>query len=337
MSPKKRFVLSVDPQEPPEGLAGAVVAIGNFDGVHRGHKAVIARALALARHLSRPCALLSFEPHPADFFAGKSVIFRLTSLEAKAHILARLGLDGLIALDFNSALAQLDAESFVREVLLRRLAVSAVVVGYDFHFGAKRTGSPEFLRESGRKHGFITEIVDKISADAQGDLDAVSSTRTRQALEAGDVETAEALLGHPYSVVGTIIHGAKLGRTIGYPTANIALDPSCRLKHAIYAVEVELRGEAEAATPAQRLKGVASFGRRPTVDNGPPLLEVYIFDFSGDLYGQEIEVFFLHYLRDEAKFDGLDALLAQIRRDEAAARAKLVHRPNQMDQADSPI
>ncbi len=306
------FVLSVDPLSPPPKLAGAVVAIGNFDGVHRGHKGVIERARALARKLQRPCAVLTFEPHPADFFAGRSVIFRLTTLHAKAHALARLGLDGMIALTFEASLAALEAEDFVREILVRRLGVGAVVVGYDFHFGKKRAGTPDFLKDAGRRYGFAVEIVEKIAADDQGGLDAVSSTATREALQNGDVARAAFLLGHPYAVVGEVIHGAKLGRQIGFPTANLALDPSCGLKHAIYAVRVGVDDKV--------YNGVASFGRRPTLDNGAPLLEVYIFDFSGDLYGQEIEVSFVDYLRDEAKFDGLEALTAQIRQDEARAR-----------------
>ncbi len=314
-TPGKPFVLSLDPLSPPQGLAGAVVAIGNFDGVHRGHRAVIFRAQKLARQLGRPCAVLTFEPHPADFFGGEQTIFRLTNRDAKAHRLAELGLDGMIVLTFDAGLARLDADAFLRAILVERLGAGAVVVGYDFHFGARRSGTPAYLREAGPKLGLVVEIVEKVSADEEGSLDAVSSTATRAALERGDVASASALLGHHWSLTGAVIHGAKLGRQLGYPTANLAVDPSCRLRHAIYAVEVVFDGE--------RRKGVASFGRRPTVDNGPPLLEVYIFDFSGDLYGKDIEVFFIDFLRPEQKFDSLDALMAQIRRDEAEAKLKL--------------
>jgi riboflavin kinase/FMN adenylyltransferase len=316
MAPDSKFLLSIDPQEPPARLAGAVVAIGNFDGVHRGHRAVIARAQALARRLGRPCAILTFEPHPADFFGGCATIFRLTSRDAKAHRMAELGLDGMFVLTFDRALAGLDAEAFLRDVLVRRLGAGAVVVGYDFHFGARRSGTPDFLREAAPKLGIQVEIVEKVLADEEGSLDAVSSTATREALQCGDVRAAAALLGHEWSLTGPVIHGAKLGRQLGYPTANLAVDPSCRLRHAIYAVEVALADRPEPA----RLKGVASFGRRPTIDNGPPLLEVHLFDFSGDLYGREIEVFFVDFLRAEQKFDSLDALVAQIGRDEAEAR-----------------
>ncbi len=226
--------------------------------------------------------------------------------------MAELGLDGMFVLTFDKDLASLDAETFLRDVLLRRLGAGAVVVGYDFHFGAGRTGTPAFLREAGPKLGIEVEIVEKVVADEQGSLEAVSSTATREALERGDVRGAAALLGHPWSLTGMVIHGAKLGRQLGFPTANLAVDASCRLQHAIYAVEIDLDG--------RRLKGVASFGRRPTVDDGPPLLEVYLFDFSDDIYGRAIEVFFVDFLRPEEKFESLDALIAQIRQDEAQAR-----------------
>ena len=320
MSSPSQFILSVDPALPPQGLEGAVVAIGNFDGVHRGHRAVIARAKALAQKLGRPCAVLTFEPHPADYFGGGAQIFRLTSREAKAHRLAELGLDGMIVLSFNSGLATLSADDFLNEILVRRLGAGAVVVGYDFHFGARRSGTPAYLLEAGPKRGLIVEIVEKVVADEEGSIAAVSSTATREALMLGDVRGAAALLGHPWSLTGPVIHGAKLGRQLGFPTANLAVDPSCRLRHAIYAVEVAIEGQR---LKGQRLKGVASFGRRPTIDNGPPLLEVYIFDFDADIYGKEIEVFFIDFLRPELKFDSLEALVAQIGRDEIAARGKL--------------
>lgn len=308
----KSFILCVDPELPPTALVGAVVAIGNFDGVHRGHRAVIGRALALAQRMGKPCAVLTFEPHPADFFSRGEKIFRLTSRDAKAHRMAEIGLNGMFVLTFDAKLAGLDADAFLRDVLARRLGAGAVVVGYDFHFGARRSGTPDFLRREAPKLGMAVEIVEKVVADEEGSLDAVSSTATREALERGDVRAAAALLGHYWSLTGPVVHGAKLGRNLGFPTANLAVEPSCRLRHAIYAVEVALDG--------RRLNAVASFGRRPTVDNGPPLLEVYIFDFSEDIYGREIEVFFIEYLRPEQKFASLEALIAQIRKDEAEAR-----------------
>lgn len=305
----------MNPQSPPEGLAGAVVAIGNFDGVHRGHVAVIKRAEVLAERLGRPCAVLTFEPHPSDFFLGQATIFRLTPWQTKAVALARLGVDGMIVLRFDAALAHLPAEDFVRDVLVARLNVAAVVAGYDFHFGKGRTGTPEFLIDAGRRYGFAVEIVERIAADATGSLEAVSSTATRAALEQGDVVRAAELLGHPYFVIGEVIHGDKRGAQLGFPTANLRLDASSRLRHGVYAVRLRL-GEASYG-------GVANFGRRPTFDNGAPLLEVFVFDFSGDLYGREIEVDFLGFIRGEEKFASLDALIAQIGKDVASARALL--------------
>ena len=299
----------------PDALRLCVAALGNFDGVHRGHKGVIARALALARRLGRPCAVLTFEPHPADFFGRGPVIFRLTPAAAKARALERLGLDGMIVAGFDAGLAGLSAEQFIKDVLVGRLAVSAIVAGYDFHFGARRQGTPEFLKAEGGRLGFGVEVVDKIAADAAGSLDAVSSTAIRAALEAGDVFRARELLGHDYFVLGEVAHGQKLGRKLGFPTANIRLDPSCRLAHGIYAVRMTVDGVTH--------DGVASFGRRPTFDNGAPLLEVFVFDFDGDLYGKAAEVAFIGWIRGEAKFAAADALTAEMRRDAAAARAML--------------
>ncbi len=313
------FTLAVDPASPPSGLEGAVVAIGNFDGVHRGHVAVIARAKALARRLGRPCAVLTFEPHPSDFFRGPNTIFRLTPRDAKAKLFRRLGLDGMIVVTFDAALARLSAEEFVAEILLRRLGVRAIVAGYDFHFGAGRSGTPAFLKEAGASHGFEVEIVARVAADAAESGEAASSTATRAALEAGDVEQAARLLGHPFSILGEVIEGQKLGRTIGFPTANLAPDPSCRLRHGIYAVRVEVEGKLH--------DGVANYGRRPTFDNGPALLEAYVFDFSEDLYGKTIEVFFLAWIRGETKFTSVEALVAQIKQDALQARQILAARP----------
>jgi riboflavin kinase/FMN adenylyltransferase len=309
------FIVALDPRQPVPRLQGAVVAIGNFDGLHRGHAGVIVRALGLAKRLGRPCALVTFEPHPADLFAGKRVIFRLTPREAKEAILDRMGLDGMIVLTFDAALAGLSAEDFVGKVLVERLAVGGVVAGYDFHFGAKRAGTPEFLKQAGARHGFAVEIVDKITYDASGSLDAVSSTAIREALEGGDVRRARELLGHPFLIEGEVVGGAKRGRELGFPTANIVPDASCRLKHGIYAVTVSVDGVTYG--------GVASFGRRPTFDDGPALLETYVFDFNADLYGKMAEVAFVDFIRGEEKFDNAEALVAQMREDATRAREML--------------
>ena len=312
-----RFIIAVDPVAPPPGLAACVVAIGNFDGVHRGHQAVIARAKSLADDLGQPCAVLTFEPHPADLFAQRGTIFRITPEPVKALALARLGtVDGMVVRSFDRAFASLSAEEFVSDVLVRSLGVAAAVVGYDFHFGKGRMGSPEFLIEAGRRLGFGVAVIAKITTDQHGALDAVSSTAIRRLLEAGRVRDAAVLLGRPYFVLGPVIHGRKLGRTLGFPTANISLDPSIRLAHGIYAVRTSVDGVVR--------PGVASFGRRPTFDNGSPLLEVYLFDFDGDLYDRTIEVDFVDWLRGEAKFDGVEALVEQMRSDEALARRILL-------------
>ena len=312
---KRRFILAEDPAEPPPELAGAVVAIGNFDGIHRGHKAVMERARALAALSRRPAAILTFEPHPSDYFSGASTIFRLTPLAAKARLVERLGMDGMIVLPFDASLATLTADDFVREVLVRRLGIGGIVAGYDFHFGSRRGGTPAFLKAAGERYGFSVEIVNKIEADAAGAIMTASSTATRAALEAGDVERAATLLGHPFAIGGIVRPGQRLGRTLGFPTANIEADPSCRLRHGIYAVRVEVEDRS--------YPGVASWGRRPTVDNGAPLLEVFLFDFEGDLYGKTISVDFVAWLRAEEKFDSLEALKAQMLQDAADARERL--------------
>jgi riboflavin kinase/FMN adenylyltransferase len=312
------FIVARDPQTLPTGLGGAVAALGNFDGLHRGHRGVVARAQALAKKLKRPCVLLTFEPHPADVFAGRPVIFRLTPPEAKAAQAQRLGLDGMIILTFDRDFSKRPAQAFTQDILHESLGLSAVVAGYDFRFGAGRAGDAAFLRAEGERLGFAVEIVERIVQDEDGSLDAVSSTATRAALEAGDVALARNLLGHPYFVRALVRHGDKRGRLLGFPTANLALDPSNRLAYGIYAVTLEVDGVVHDA--------VASFGRRPTFDNGPPLLEVHVFDFSGDLYGKSVEVAFYGFIRGEAKFDSVEALIDQMARDCDAAKGILARR-----------
>lgn len=313
------FVLATDPALPPRGLEGAVYAIGNFDGVHLGHQAVIARTLALAAARAAPSAILTFEPHPADFFAGRPVVFRLTPAEIKASVCARLGVSGVVVLSFNARLAAMSAEEFVAKVLVAELGLGAVVVGWDFHFGKGRSGSPAFLAEAGSRYGFAVEIVGKVEDGAGEEASAVSSTAIRRALERGDVATAARALARPYAIIGRVISGQRLGRTLGVPTANIALEPNNRLAHGIYAVRARFEGGIH--------PGVASFGVRPTVDNGPPLLEVHLLDFDGDLYGREMEVEFIERIRDERRFDSLPSLVAEMERDKKRARALLAVGP----------
>ncbi len=305
------FVLAADPMAPPRGLEHAVYAIGNFDGLHLGHRAVIARAVAIARERAAPSALLTFEPHPADFFARRPVVFRLTPPRDKAAISARLGLDGLVVMSFGALLAAMSAEEFVTEVLVRRLGIGAAVVGWDFHFGKGRSGSAATLGEAGLKHGFGVAIVAKVEDGAV----VVSSSAIRRALEQGDLAAAARGLGRNYTVSGQVIPGQRLGRTLGVPTANIALPATNRLAHGIYAVVARVEGHAFPA--------VASFGTRPTIDDGAPLLEVHLLDFDGDLYGREMEVEFIERIRDELKFDSIPLLVAEMERDKERARAIL--------------
>ena len=313
------FVVAADPLSPPDGLAGGVFAIGNFDGAHLGHRAVIERTRRLARELGAPCAALTFEPHPADFFVGKPVVFRLTPKAAKAQALSELGLDGAVFLTFDAQLAALTAEEFVRLVLVERLNARAIVVGWDFHFGKGRSGSPAFLQDAGLRYGFGVDVIDKVAAPSQAVGEAISSTAIRRALEAGDVGAAARLLGRDYAVIGQVIPGQRLGRALGTPTANIALEPTNRLAFGVYAVRAHVDGASHI--------GVASFGARPTVaENGAPLLEVHLFDFAGGLYGKTIKVDFVQRLRGEEKFSGLPELIAAMEGDKAAARRVLAER-----------
>ncbi|ADH91151.1 riboflavin biosynthesis protein RibF [Ancylobacter novellus DSM 506] len=300
-----------DPETLPPALANPVVAIGNFDGVHRGHRAVIGTAVDQARSLGRPALAVTFEPHPRAFFRPAEPMFRLTPGAMKLDRLAGTGLDGAVVLTFDAGLAGLDAETFVSDVLVGRLGVAMVVAGFDFHFGKGRGGSPAFLREAGRRHGFAVEIVAPLLDEGA----QVASSVIRAALAQGRVEQAAHMLGSPWEIEAEVIHGDKRGRNLGYPTANMRLDPAVTLAHGIYAVTVEIDGVTR--------KGVASFGRRPTFDDGAPRLETFIFDYEGDLYGRVLRVAFHAYLRPELKFDSVEALIAQMNEDSARARAAL--------------
>ncbi|MGD1039003.1 MAG: bifunctional riboflavin kinase/FAD synthetase [Roseiarcus sp.] len=313
------FALAIDPARPPPAFEKGVYAIGNFDGVHRGHAGVLARAKALAQERGAPSVVLTFEPHPADYFAGRPVVFRLTPFAVKARVLQRLGLYGAVVLSFDAALSGLTAEEFVEQVLVERLDVGAVVVGWNFHFGKARSGTPAFLARAGARFGFHVEIVEKVEAHEAGQAQIVSSSAIRRALEQGDVEAAARGLGRDYAIVGVVAPGQKLGRTLGVPTANIALETTNRLAFGVYAVRARVAGRAYG--------GVASFGVRPTVDLGAPLLEIHLFDFAGDLYGQEMEVEFVARLREERKFGSLEELKAAMARDIERARAALAARP----------
>ena len=296
---------------PGDALRGAAVAIGNFDGVHRGHRAVIAAALARGRALRKPAAALTFEPHPRAFFNPDEPLFRLTPEAAKLRLLAASGLDGAIVLTFNAELAKLSAEDFVARVLVDRFAISGAAIGFNFHFGANRAGSPEFLQAQSRQHGFALDIVPPLLDGGR----PVSSGPIRAALAAGRLDDAAEFLGYPWFVSGTVVHGDKRGRELGFPTANLRLDPACALRHGIYAVR--------AAVAGRRYDGVASFGRRPMYDTGAVLLEIFLFDFSGDLYGAAIDVAFMAWLRDEAIFASAKELVRQMGQDSRLAREAL--------------
>jgi len=311
------FMIVRDGEEPPPRLRRSFVAIGNFDGVHRGHRAVINLAVQRAKEDRRPAVALTFEPHPRAFFRQDQPLFRLTPEHEKLRLLAAAGLDGAVVMTFDAKLAGVSAENFVKDILIKRLSIVGVLVGADFHFGKRRQGTPAFLQEKGEEHGFEVDLVPPLLFRGR----SVSSSGIREALGRGDVEEARKLLGYAWFVSGKVIHGEKRGRELGYPTANLALDPACGLAHGVYAVRVQAQGEMR--------DGVASFGRRPTFGDGAPLLEVFLFDFSGDLYDREIDVIFVDWIRAEAKFASVDILVRQMNSDSAAARKKLAKADDQ--------
>jgi riboflavin kinase/FMN adenylyltransferase len=292
-------------------LHGAVLAIGNFDGVHRGHRAVIGAALTRAKALGRKSAALTFAPHPRLFLRPQDTLFQLSSERDRLRLLAATGLDGAIVMTFDAKLAATSAEDFIERILVGRFGIGGAAIGFDFHFGQNRTGSPDYLARVGRRLGFAVDIAPPLEDEGR----PVSSGAVRAALIEGKVVEAAELLGAPWFISGTVIHGDKRGRELGFPTANIKLDGSCGLKHGIYAVRVAISGK--------RHDGVASFGVRPMFDDGAPLLEVFLFDFDGDLYGQAIEVAFIGWIRPEQKFSTIEALKRHMLADMAQARDAL--------------
>lgn len=298
----------------PSALRGGVVAIGNFDGVHRGHQAVLRRALERAESLGVPAMVLTFEPHPRSVFNPDKPVFRLTPPSLRARILEAMGFQSVIEYPFDREFSQRSAEDFVQSILVDWLGAREVVTGFDFHFGKGREGGPAFLMQAGSRHGLGVTLVDAFR-DEGGEV--ISSSRIRGLLAEGDVAQAAGLLGYRFTVEAEVMKGKQLGRTLGFPTANMHLQPEATLRPGIYAVRFR--------RPDGIIRdGVASFGYRPTVtDNGDPWLETFVFDFSGDLYGEICSVSFFGHLRDEWKFDGLEALVAQIRKDEEEARALL--------------
>jgi riboflavin kinase/FMN adenylyltransferase len=314
--PNQTFAVVRHEEPLPATLRQAVVAIGNFDGVHRGHRAVIGRAITQARALDRPAAALTFEPHPRSFFHPNDPSFRLNSEHGKLRLLATTGLDGAIVLDFDDRLAALTAEEFVERILVKRLGVSGAVVGFNFRFGKQRTGTPEYLKAQGDLCGFAVEVVPPFEIAGV----RVSSGAVRAALAEGRVAEAAELLGYPWFVTAEVVRGDQRGRSFGYPTANMRLDPDACLRHGIYAVRV--------AVGNKHYDGVASFGRRPMFDTGAVLLEVFLFDFSGDLYGAALDVAFIAWIRPEMNFGRVEDLIRRMDEDARLARLALARMPD---------
>jgi len=296
----------------PEHLRGGFVALGNFDGFHLGHQAVVGRAIERARAAGRPAIVATFDPHPMRYFRPDSPYFRLTSLDQRAALFAAAGVDAMYVFDFDAALAALSAEAFVTERLVGDLGVAGVATGEDFTFGKGRSGDIPLMRALGEVNGFAVDTIAPVQLDGA----TVSSTRIRAALRDGDPRAAARLLTRPYAIEGVVQHGDKVGRTLGFPTANIDLTNYLRPRFGIYAVRGRL-------PDGRVLDGAANLGVRPSFDPPKELLEPYFFDFSGDLYGQTIAVELVDFIRPEAKFDSMDALTARMADDVATAKRLL--------------
>jgi riboflavin kinase/FMN adenylyltransferase len=296
----------------PETLRGSVLALGNFDGFHLGHQAVVNRAISKGFHERRPVIVATFDPHPVRFFKPDVPPFRLTTLDQRERLFAHAGADGMLVFNFDKALATTSAEDFVSEILAKQLGVAAVVTGTDFTFGRGRKGNADTMRELGKAHGIDAETVPPVILDGA----PVSSSRIRAALAAGDPATATHLLTRPFAVEAVVEFGDGRGHDLGYPTANLSLGRYQRPAYGIYAIRVRLDDGSENC-------GVASFGIRPMFEPPQELLEIHIFDWDGDLYGRTIEADLVAYLRPEAKFESVDALIEQMKLDEAEARTLL--------------
>jgi riboflavin kinase/FMN adenylyltransferase len=296
----------------PEALRGAILALGNFDGFHLGHQAVVGRAVQRGAHERRPVIVATFDPHPVRYFRPDTPPFRLTSLDQRERLFAQAGADAMVVFGFDAAMAATSAEDFIGELLASRIGAAGVVTGTDFTFGAKRGGDAAMLARLGATHGIVAETVAPIALDGV----AVSSSRVREALVAGDPATATRLLTRPFAIQGVVDHGDKRGRDLGYPTANVALGPYLRPAYGIYAVRVRLDDGSEH-------DGVANLGIRPSFDPPVELLETYLFDFAGDLYERTIEVGLHAFIRPEARFTDMAELVRQMDQDSRDARALL--------------
>lgn len=298
---------------------GSVVTIGNYDGVHRGHQQLLAVATARAREMGLPATLVTFEPTPREYFEGDAAPSRLMRLREKIEALALYGIDRVVVLRFDRRMQSISAQEFIDRLLVQGLGTRHLVVGHDFHFARRREGNIGTLLENGARHGFGVEEVGRFLVDGE----RVSSSLVREALGRGDLVRAAALLGRPYRIAGRVRRGQQLGRKLGYPTANLALHRKVVPLWGIFAVRVSGAGLAD--HPA-----VVSLGTRPTVNGVDPLLEVHVFEFDGDLYGKYLDVDFVRRLRDERKFESLDALVEQMHLDAAAAR-QVLHCPHPAD------
>lgn len=305
-----QFHIYHDINDIPASADSLVLAIGNFDGCHRGHQRVLAAAKSLAQSQGKRALMMTFEPHPSDFFAPKPLLFRLTDGMQKARIAKAFGLDGILLTPFNKTTASISAEDFVDDILVGKLNVGAVVVGEDFHFGKARLGTPEFLAQAGTSRGFEVHQLNLLQS---GDLQ-VSSTRIRKALGSGQLAEANKLLGYHWIVEGTVILGDQRGRELGYPTANFSLPNNSNLAQGIYAIKVRLDDEL--------FDGVASFGK-PMFENSQPPFEAHIFDFDRDIYGKRIEIALISHIRGQMTFNGLDELITQMDADSLIARKDL--------------
>jgi riboflavin kinase/FMN adenylyltransferase len=306
-------MIRLDHREPiPDELHGAIMALGNFDGFHKGHQAVVGAAIEWAHAQGRPAIVATFDPHPRRHFQPDAPPFRLTSLDQRQELFAAAGADAMLVFHFGDSIARMMADRWVEEMIHGHIHAAGVVTGEDFTFGKGRSGNPQSLRELGASLGIEARAVGAVHDDAG----PISSSRIREALKAGDCETATALLTRPFAIRGTVQHGDKLGRTIGFPTANIDMGAYLRPRYGIYAVTGHL-------PDGRQVQGAANLGVRPTFDPPRELLEPFFFDYEGDLYGQEIEVALHHFLRPEAKFDSLDDLTAQMDKDCHRARELL--------------
>ena len=308
--------------ELPNALRGAVIAIGNFDGVHFGHQAVIAKARQNADALGCPLGVMLFDPHPRQFFAPEAPAFRLTRLATRARLLSEIGVDFTLALPFDEAMAASEAEDFINDILRAALDIRGVAIGHDFCFGKGRRGDVSMLEIFGAKHGF--EVI-RTGAQMQPNSQIpFSSSAIREALRDGDPKKAAALLGHAWSIEGPVAHGDQRGRTIGFATANMALEDYLQPKFGVYSVRAQV---LDGALAGQVFDGVANLGLRPTVGTDAPRLETHLFDFDQDIYGCTLNVSLMDFIRPEQKFDGLDALQRQIAQDSAKAREMLAALP----------